>query len=82
MAKLESLIEKPFSGEWGLDDENGIGIPVLRTTNFTNEGVINYEKIVTRIISSSKLTTGSNILKYLLIFNSDSPVILDNSLIV
>lgn len=55
MAKLESLIEKPFSGEWGLDDENGIGIPVLRTTNFTNEGVINYEKIVTRIISSSKL---------------------------
>ena len=55
MAKLECLIEKPLSGEWGLDDENGTGIPVLRTTNFTNEGVINYEKIVTRIISSSKL---------------------------
>lgn len=55
MAKLECLIEKPLSGEWGLDDENGTGIPVLRTTNFTNEGFINYEKIVTRIISSSKL---------------------------
>ena len=37
--KLIEITGKALSGEWGTDDENGNGIPVLRTTNFTNEGV-------------------------------------------
>ena len=36
MAKLVSITGKALSGEWGADDEVGNGIPVLRTTNFTN----------------------------------------------
>lgn len=42
MAKLVEITGKALSGEWGIDDEIGNGIPVLRTTNFTNEGVVNY----------------------------------------
>ena len=44
-----------MSGEWGSDDENGTGIPVLRTTNFSNEGIVNYNDIVTRIITKKNI---------------------------
>ena len=43
MAKLIEITGKALSGEWGTDDEAGTGIPVLRTTNFTNEGIVNYD---------------------------------------
>lgn len=52
--KLSDIIEKPCSGEWGTDDESGKGIPVLRTTNFTNEGIINYSNVCTRTIDKTK----------------------------
>ena len=56
MAKLIEITGKPLSGEWGTDDETGTGIPVLRTTNFTNEGVVNYENVVTRIITKKNIS--------------------------
>ena len=55
MAKLIDITGKALSGEWGTDDETGSGIPVLRTTNFTNEGVVNYDNVVTRIISKKNI---------------------------
>ena len=55
MTKLIDITGKALSGEWGTDDEAGIGIPVLRTTNFTNEGVINYTDVVTRIITKKNI---------------------------
>lgn len=55
MSKLYELIEKPISGEWGEEDTEGNGTPVLRTTNFTNEGNIKYENIVTRTIKNDKV---------------------------
>ena len=61
MTKLLSIIGKALSGEWGKDDATGNGIPVLRTTNFTNEGSINFANIVTRIIS--KNTIGEKFLR-------------------
>ena len=51
MAKLIEITGKALSGEWGADDETGNGIPVLRTTNFTNEGIIDYNNVVTRKIA-------------------------------
>ena len=51
MAKLIEITGKALSGEWGTDDEVGNGFPVLRTTNFTNEGVVNYDNVVTRTIT-------------------------------
>jgi len=55
MAKLIDITGKALSGEWGNDDETGKGVPVLRTTNFTNEGIINYDNVVTRIISKKNI---------------------------
>ena len=55
MAKLIDITGKALSGEWGTDDETGDGIPVLRTTNFTNEGVVNYNDVVTRIITKKNI---------------------------
>lgn len=55
MAKLVEITGKALSGEWGIDDEIGNGIPVLRTTNFTNEGVVNYNNVVTRTITKKNI---------------------------
>ena len=51
MAKLIDITGKCISGEWGLDDNDGTGIPVLRTTNFTNDGIVNFSNVVTRQIN-------------------------------
>ena len=56
MSKLIDITGKAISGEWGTDDNNGIGIPVLRTTNFTNDGNVNYNDVVTRIIEKNNIS--------------------------
>ena len=55
MAKLIEITGKALSGEWGKDDETGNGVPVLRTTNFTNEGIIDYNSVVTRTITKKNI---------------------------
>src|SRR5690625_2412079 len=52
MKALEKLVQKPISGEWG---KEGNKVKVLRTTNFTNQGVIDYGDVVTRDISEKKI---------------------------
>jgi type I restriction enzyme S subunit len=49
---LEKIIEKPISGEWG---DEGSGIKVLRSTNFTNEGVLDLSDVVERNVAFSKI---------------------------
>ena len=56
MAKLIEITGKALSGEWGLEDESRTGIPVLRTTNFTNLGIINYGDVVTRNITKKNIS--------------------------
>ena len=53
-AALSAVFEKPQSGEWGNDDIDGNGVPVLRTTNFTDDGYITYEDVATRDIDRDK----------------------------
>jgi type I restriction enzyme, S subunit len=65
MAYLKELVNKPISGEWGSD---GKGIKVLRTTNFTNKGILNFDSVVTRdisakIIEQKKLQKGDLIIE-------------------
>ncbi len=56
MAKLGDVFECQITGEWGSEcAENEIGIKVLRTTNFTPEGRINYDDVVVRNINESKV---------------------------
>lgn len=56
MAKLGDVFEFKITGEWGNEcTENEIGTKILRTTNFTSEGLINYNDVVVRSISKSKV---------------------------
>ena len=49
---LQSIIEKPFTGEWG----DGKGkTKILRTTNFTNDGSLDLSSIVLRNIEQRKI---------------------------
>lgn len=52
---LSDVIELTFPGEWGEDDNDGSGIKVIRTTNFTNIGKLNLKDVVTRKIDSAKI---------------------------
>ena len=52
---LSDVIELTFPGEWGEDDNDGTGIKVIRTTNFTNIGKLNMKDVVTRKIDSAKI---------------------------
>ena len=54
--KLTEIINKPLSGEWGTDDTTKDGIPVLRTTNFTNSGIVNFDNVVLRIITKKNIS--------------------------
>ena len=50
MVKLGDVFECQITGEWGNEcSENEIGTKVLRTTNFTPEGIINYDDVVIRL---------------------------------
>ena len=45
---VSSVVIKPLSGEWGQEDTAGTGVKVLRTTNFTDSGFIDYTEVVRR----------------------------------
>jgi type I restriction enzyme S subunit len=44
---LRALIAKQFAGDWG-DDEGEKAVAVMRSTNFTNDGQLDYSDIATR----------------------------------
>ena len=50
---------KPLSGEWGQEPSDGRGVKVLRTTNFTDSGYIDYSNVVMRQIESKKVEAKS-----------------------
>lgn len=52
---IKKLITERITGEWGSPSSEGNGVKVLRTTNFTNEGVIDYSEVVIRDIDKSKI---------------------------
>ena len=53
--QLAEIFKKPESGEWGEEDLTGNGVNVLRTTNFTDTGVIDYNDVVKRKLDIEKL---------------------------
>lgn len=52
---IKDLITNKISGEWGKDITTEKGVKVIRTTNFTNLGVIDLKNIVYRDIDSNKI---------------------------
>ena len=53
------LIDKHISGEWGSDTNNEPKIKVIRNTNFTNEGKLNFTDVVERSIPKKKILAKS-----------------------
>lgn len=51
--KLKDVLIDIISGEWGDEDIEGRGVPIIRTTNFTKDGRIDYSNIEYRLITSS-----------------------------
>ncbi len=47
--RLSYLLEKNDSGVWGPEDKN-LGLSILRSTNFTNEGSLDFSEITYRIV--------------------------------
>jgi len=50
----EDVLTDKISGEWGVEPEDD-GVKILRTTNFTNLGVIDFKDIVLRKIEPKKI---------------------------
>lgn len=53
--RIKELIIDKISGEWGEEAAPGEGVAIIRTANFSNEGVIDFEKLVYRKIDSKKI---------------------------
>lgn len=51
--QLKDLTETQFAGDWGKDDGEQ-AVPVMRSTNFTNEGRLDLRDVATRYFSSEK----------------------------
>lgn len=57
MVRLEDVLNDTITGEWGTECLQGeTGVKVLRTTNFTNKGVIDFTDVVTRNIAQNKIS--------------------------
>ena len=54
-SSIEALLEETISGEWGADCADASGTRVIRTTNFTNDGVLNLDDVVLRSIDQKKV---------------------------
>lgn len=52
---LSEFIDISFPGEWGTDDLDGTGVKVIRTTNFTNDGILDLSNVITRNIDKKKI---------------------------
>ena len=55
MVRLEQILSDTITGEWGQECTGGFGVKVLRTTNFTNEGILDFSNVVVREISANKV---------------------------
>ena len=54
--RLEDVVKKTITGEWGTEIKNDINdIHVIRTADFNNDGTINYENILKRNIKKDKI---------------------------
>jgi type I restriction enzyme S subunit len=60
---IKEYVLDSYPGEWGVEDTDGNGVRVIRTTNFTNTGKLNLADVVRRNIEEKKVSR-KRILKY------------------
>lgn len=53
---ISDIIHRPISGDWGKENKiKNSGVNVIRTTNFTDDGIIDYSDVVARDIDKNKI---------------------------
>lgn len=52
---VSDYIADSYPGEWGVEDKDGSGVKIIRTTNFTNAGKLDLTDVVTRSIIEKKV---------------------------
>lgn len=53
---ISDIIHRPISGDWGKENKiKNSGVNVIRTTNFTDDGIIDYSDVVARDINKNKI---------------------------
>jgi type I restriction enzyme, S subunit len=57
---LRHVVIKIISGEWGEDDPEGRGVSIIRTANFENDGKIDFNNLVTRLILKRVINGGKD----------------------
>lgn len=67
-SSIRNLLQQCFAGVWGTNPDGNGGVPVLRSTNFGEEGKLDLSSVVIRHIDSSvlaekKLRTGDTLLE-------------------
>ncbi len=53
--KIRDIFASSIPGDWGTDGNPEDGIPVLRSTNFCNDGSIDYSDIAFRRVDKGRL---------------------------
>lgn len=54
---ISTLFESTIPGDWGQSAKAGAGVPVLRSTNFRDDGTLDYGDIAMRDVAPSRLDT-------------------------
>ena len=55
MVRLGDVLSETITGEWGEVSNDSSGVKVLRTTNFTNKGVVDFTNVAIRSIPKAKV---------------------------
>ena len=63
--KLIDVFSDIITGEWGDEDVAGIGVSVIKTTCFQNDGKIDFDKTESRLIQK-KIKDENGSLKYVI----------------
>lgn len=80
--KLKDILVDIISGEWGDEDIEGKGLPIIRTTNFTKDGRINYSNIEYRLITKKVRQKNGEVVKEIDDEKIEKKKLLDGDIII
>lgn len=80
--KLKDVLIDIISGEWGDEDIEGKGVPIIRTTNFTKDGRIDYSNIEYRLITKKVKHKSGGIIKKIDEEKIEKKKLLDGDIII
>lgn len=80
--KLKDVLIDIISGEWGDEDIDGKGLPIIRTTNFTKDGRVDYSNIEYRLITKKIKQKNGGVVKEIDEEKIEKKKLLDGDIII